>query len=118
MNHAGADRRNERQLLTWNPRLETAASALRLKSFFQRFLQLAQIFFLFLGFVECEGAIIFSRDAANKMKGVSVPVVKLIAALIDFLPLVAHRTAMQSRARGKVVFFVAGVVQIFLRAGF
>src|SRR5581483_5509094 len=93
-------------------------TALRLLAFFERLGELAQVFFLLLGLIEREGAVVLDRNAADEMEGVAVPVAEFIAALVDFLPAVADGAAMQAGARGKIVLLVARIVEIFLRPGF
>jgi len=52
----------------------------------QRLRELAQIFFLFYGLVSRKQAVVFEWFAADKVEGVSVPVVELIAAITDLFP--------------------------------
>ena len=83
--------------------------SLRPGAFFQRFSEFAQVFFLFLALVQRQRAVVFERDAAEEVKGVAVPVVELIAAVIDLLPFITDGAAVQTGARGERVFFVAGL---------
>ena len=54
-------------------------------AFLQRLSELAQIFFLFLTLVQRQRAVGVFWDAADEVEGVAVPVVELVAALMDFL---------------------------------